>query len=98
MNAVLSYNKDAIRDLLWLINFGECDLAVLIWSDFRKDIMKGCADCLGVNARTNLICGKCLELTLRRFEAQVPDDVEMENEHLLAARNLANHNGRGRLI
>ncbi|MBL4614919.1 MAG: hypothetical protein JKY27_08605 [Magnetovibrio sp.] len=98
MNAMLSYNKDVLRDLLWLINFGECELAVLIWSDFRKDIMKGCATCPGVKSRTDLICGKCLELTLRRYEALAPEDVEMENEHLLATRNLVNHYGRGQLM
>lgn len=98
MNGIHSYNKAMLQDLLWLMNFGECNLAVLIWSDFRKNIMQGCTNCPGVNSRTDLICGKCLELTLRRYEAQAPEDVKMENENLLATRNLINHYGRGQLM
>jgi len=83
-----SYDRDVLKDLLWLINFGECQLAVNIWSEFRKDVMKACNDCPSIDSRTDFICGKCLELTLRRFEAQAPEDVELENERLLATRHL----------
>lgn len=86
-----TYDKDVLKDLLWLINFGECQMAVDIWSDFRKDVMKACDDCPCVNARTDFICGKCLELTLRRIEAIAPEDVELENERLLAAHKLVNY-------
>ena len=88
MCTTLPCDKEVLRDLLWLINFNECQLAVGIWSNFRKHVMKSCNGCPGANSRTDLICGQCLERTLKRFEAFAPDDTETEHERLLAMRNL----------
>lgn len=98
MCPILACDQNVLKDLMWLINFGECDLAVQIWTNFRKDIMKGCEDCPCINNQSDSICGKCLELTLRRYESMTSENAELVEECTLATRNLVDHYSRGLLL
>jgi len=66
MNTVVTYQKNVIKDLLWLINFDQHELAVSLWSDYQRHVVRSCDGCLNETSACTFTCGKCMEFALQR--------------------------------
>lgn len=69
MNAITAYRQNVMQDLLRLVNFDQHQLAVSLWSDYQRHVLKNCDGCPNEASDCTFTCGQCMEFALQRSTA-----------------------------
>lgn len=88
--------KDLLHRLLALIKDNECQQALNLWSDYRRDIAQACTDCLYVEINLKDNCCMCLESKLRTLSLYEHGQAPFEQDLLSAVRKLSTFNQNSR--